>query len=257
MHNIVRLIFCTYSAGLALSTIASLRGQARFHRTNGRPPSRVFGKIQLPKLSQRSFCAVGLAFVAALLIAAAGIESRWFLAVACVLYFPYFGQIADLSYIRRKTNLAPIMLALLLCAPGITAPFSYRSPFWPVLATQIAVASVYLSAGVAKIRNSGLRWALGAQLQAYLAENYLWRDYALTARVATSRYFCTAGSSYTLCVELSFPFAIVSPILALILIASVVGMHISTHILMNIDYLRYWWPNYLPFLVPIVLSAAR
>jgi hypothetical protein len=256
LHNIVRLILCTYATGLALSAIASFRAQARFHRTNGRP-SRVFGKILLPKLSQRCFCAVGVAFIAALLTAAAGIAARWLLAVACVLYFFYFGQIISLSYIRRKTNLAPIVLALLLCAPGATAPFSDRSPFWPVLAIQIAVASVYLSAGLAKIRNSGLRWALGSQLQAYLVENYLWRDSALAGRVAASGYFCTLASSYTLCVELIFPLAIVSPVLAVILIASVIGMHISTHILMNIDYLRYWWPNYLPFLVPIVLSAAR
>jgi len=257
LSNIVRLVFSLYAAGVALSTILSLRSQAKFHRVHDQHPARIGGLVGPPRLPQPLFTTAGVVFVLALLLAATGVGTRYFAGLAIIAYFLYFSQITELSYIGRKTNLVPVILAILLCAPGVTAPFSASPPLWPVLAAQGAVACVYLSAGLAKLRNTGPGWASGRQLQAYLYSNYLWRDSRLTWRVANSRRLCTVASCATLSAELLFPLAIVSHPLALSLVAVVLAMHLGTHTLMGINYLRYWWPNILLFVIPALMAYVR
>jgi hypothetical protein len=257
LSNVVRLVFATYAAGVALSTMVSLRSQAEFYRTHAHRPARICRLVRPPRLSRPVFRTAGLAFVFALLMAAVGIAARYFAFLAIMLYFLYFSQILQLSYIGRKTNLIPIVLMILLCAPGVTAPFSTAPPVWPVLAAQAVVACVYMSAGLAKLRNTGLRWASGIQLQAYLFSNYLWRDSELTWRVAKSRRLCAAASCGTLFIELFFPLAIVSRLLALFFVTAAIILHFSTHVTMGVNYLRYWWPNFLPFIIPAIVLSVR
>jgi hypothetical protein len=257
LNNVVRLVFATYAAGVALSTMVSLRSQAEFYRTHALSPARICGLVRPPRLSQPVFCAVGLAFIFALLMAAAGIAPRYFAFLAVMLYFLYFSQILQLSYIGRKTNLIPIVLMILLCAPGVTAPLSAAQPIWPVLAAQGVVACVYVSAGLSKLRNTGLRWTSGIQLQAYMFANYLWRDSGLTWRIAKSRRLCAVASCGTLFIELFFPLAMVSRLLALFFMTAVIILHLSTHVTMGVNYLRYWWPNFLPFIIPAVVLSIR
>jgi hypothetical protein len=257
LHNIVRLVFSCYASGVALSTVVSLRSQAKFHRTHVCRPVRILAVIHVPKLSQPVFCGTGLLFIVSLLLAAAGVEMRWFTLLALILYFLYFSQIMELSYIVRQTNPIPILLAIFLLAPGVTAPLSVTPPFWPVQAAQVTVACVYFSAALAKLRNSGLNWTSGTQLQAYLLKNYLWRDSPLAWRVAHARRLCAIASSFTLCIEFFFPLAMISPALAIIFVSSVISLHLSSYFLMGINYLRYWWPNYLPFILPIMLPIMR
>lgn len=257
MHNTLRLVFLCYATGVALSTVVSFRDQAKFHRTHACRPARILGVIHVPKLSQSAFCGAGVLFILSLLLAASGVEIRWFTLLALTLYFLYFGQITELSYIVRKTNLIPIFLAIFLLAPGVTAPLSTNSPLWPVRAVEVTVACVYLSAALAKLRNSGLSWASGNQLQAYLLKNYLWRDSPFAWRMAHSRRLCAVASSFTFCIELFFPLAIISPFLAIIFVSGAIGFHLSSYFLMGVNYLRYWWPNYFPFILPIMLPIMR
>jgi hypothetical protein len=75
--------------------------------------------------------------------------------------------------------------------------------------------------------------------------------------VAQSCALCRLLSGYAIAVELAFPLALLSPVTAAACTLAAVGMHLGARGLMGIDYLRYWWPNYLPFLLPVAQVLAR
>ncbi len=179
----------------------------------------------------------GAAFIVALLGAALGIAAKLSLAAALLAYFVHFPPIHGLGYIARTSNLIPVVLAILLVAPPEQ-----------IMAVQLAVAAVYFSAGVAKLRASGLRWADGVALQGYMVQAYMWHEKPAALWISRRRWLCAGLSAVVLMWEVTFPAAIFFPHVVWIWVFVGVLFHISTSVLMRIHYWIYFGPAYFAFI---------
>ena len=233
----------------------------------------VLGVLQLPRLDSTAFFLVGLLFAACLVLSTLGWRPPIFLFAAAALYFLYFSQIFELSYVNRKTNLIPLTLLLLAVTPGIersgvrpllrwlkglpaalrgsAGPEPERVPGWPYRLYMLMISFVYLGAGISKLANGGLAWASGHGFQTYLFQNYLWNDEAITRAVAETPLLVAAMAVATFIFELGFWIVAFLPQRwwgAFVVVG--VGFHIGTGVLMSIQYWKYFLPSYAVFITP-------
>ena len=242
------ILFC---GTLAVQLLLNFHDQLRFLQTS---PTRIYGRsarllgfYDIPTLNTKQFCFTGLVFILSLLSATAGIASRWCLLVALCCYFLYFGQIISLGYVQRKTNLIPIVLLILLVSPSIGHPLQQSAPLWPVVLTKIALAQMYFSAGLQKLRRGGLRWCNGRALQAYLVHYYLWGDMPGALRLAQQPRLCVLLTSLVMTFELTFWLMLLSPPLTYGYALGGLIFHSATALTMRIHYLKYLSPVYMVF----------
>jgi len=216
--------------------------------TNGMErPAKLLGRWSVPKLSPVLFGITGIAFLLCLALAVIGVMPRLALVACCILYFLYFGQIRTLSYVVRKSNLIPQLLLVMALAPGLNRSFMETCPTWPIVIGKILVIHVYVSAGYSKLRNSGLNWATSSQLQGILLLQHMKYDIPLAVRVARNGRLCSALAILTLSHQLTFPIVLLVPSLEPYYVVTALVFHLSTRILMQIDYLTYQGPAYLIF----------
>ena len=168
--------------------------------------------------------------------------------MALIAYFFYFNPIMSLAYIQRKTNLIPLVLLILLLSPGLSQPLTQPTPIWPLWLVKAALAQIYLSAGVQKLRRSGWQWSDGNSLQAYLVEHYLWGDTPAAWWLAQRLWLCRWISRLTLIFEVSFGLILVFPALTPLYVVGGLLFHLATGLTMRIHYLIYLGPVYLVFL---------
>lgn len=242
------ILFCVT---LALQMLVNFRKQLRYFKTS---PSRIYGKppklfdyIHIPALNESQFISFGVVFIISLLLAAINVFPRVFLFVALISYFLYFNSIMSLSFIQRKTNLIPIVLLVLLFAPSINDPLNQPAISFPIVLIKIAVAQMYFSAGLQKLRRAGLRWCNGESLQAYLIEHYLWCDTRLALKLAGHKHLCMILSVLLLSFELTFWIIILLPRLTYFYIVAAFAFHLGTLLSMRINYLKYLTPVYMIF----------
>jgi hypothetical protein len=208
-------------------------------------------------LNSGQFILFGIILTASLVCAALSYSPRLFLAVALPSYFLYFNPIMSLAYVQRKTNLIPIVILVLLFAPGTGRPLTQETPVWPLWLIKIAVVQMYFSAAFQKLRHSGLRWCNGMSLRAYLMDHYLWGDSKLALELARLPAVCMALSSVILVFESTFFLILLWPQLTLIYVAVGIAFHVGILLAMRINYLKYLSPVYLVFLFDVLrqLSA--
>ena len=169
-------------------------------------PARVFGLWRIPRLSPFYFNIACGMFLFCLAFAALGIATRVWLSLAIIVYFLYFGQIRTLSYVVRKTNLIPQFLQFLALAHSArTMSLCYEYSCWPMMLLKLVVVQVYLSGAYSKLRNSGLRWASGTQLQGILIHQHLLFDIPLAFKLAGNRRLCAVFAGLVLFHQLTFP----------------------------------------------------
>jgi len=229
--------------------LVHFRDQLNFFRTEpyqiyGGPP-RLLGIFPLPHVRESLFLWAGILFIISLAAVTFNFAMQPALALAVVSFVIYFPPILPLAYIQRKVNLIPIVLAAALLAPSDLLPL-----------TRLAVALVYLSAGVEKLRTAGFRWADGESLRAYLVENYLFHSRPQTVFLIERRGLCTLLSTVVLFWELSFWLAILSPSVALIYAMFGLLFHSGTSLTMRIHYWIYFGPAYFAFFVPFLTRHA-
>lgn len=242
-----RLFLTLYCGGISLQTALHYREQLLFFRTR---PERIYGPaplllgvVPLPAVNESLFASAGIGFIATLAAAACGVAPRLMLPLALICFLIYFVPILPLGYIQRKVNLIPIVLTVLIVAPGRT-----------IRLVGIAVAMVYLSGGLEKLRHGGLCWMDGRSLQAYLIEHYLYTQRPQALWLARRPGLCQALSALVLVWELSFWLVIWFPALGWIYVPAGLAFHIGTSIAMRIHYWIYFCPVYFVFLAP---SLAR
>ena len=257
-YNGVRLFLLLYCLATALQFTLHAREQLHFWRTMprrvyGNPP-RLLGRVQLPALTEGQFLLAGGLFVAGLLGATVGILPQFFLLVALIAYFFYFNPIMPLAYIQRKTNLIPIVLLILLLSPGLSQPLAQPTPLWPLWLVKAALAQLYLSAGVQKLRRSGWQWSDGYSLQAYLVEHYLWADTPAAWWLAQRLWLCRWISRLTLIFEVSVVLILVFPALTPLYVVGGLLFHLATGLTMRIHYLIYLGPVYLVFMAEYIAA---
>jgi hypothetical protein len=245
-------LFC---AAFAFQLFINFGPQLRYFKTQ---PTRIYGKpiklfriFQLPALSENQFIFLGTALILSLVFAATGIYTRPCLIIALLCYFPYFNSIQSLAYVQRKTNLLPLVLLVLAVSPSINKALAEPSTSWELVLIKIAISQMYFSAGLQKVLHSFFNWCNGAQLQAYLLENYLWSDRRAGYLLAQKRWLCSILSMLTLVFELTFWVILFFPQLTFVYIALALFFHLGTLFTMRINYLKYLGPVYLVFFTGI------
>lgn len=267
-------LFC---GGLALQILVHFREQLEFlHRRRAfeavldlrgaygaAPP--LLGLVQVPELGATASCVVGGVLVASLVGAALGVRARLLVGVALATWFLYFGQIQELDYVRRKANLLPFVLWILLMAPGLggtgpraaaralRSPGSETTPVWPLVLVKLTLASAYFAAGVSKLLNTGWSWAGGDVLRANLAEQAIAKDLPLAAWLAGQPELCALASVATLALELGFWTVLFVPRLGPLYAVAGLSLHAGIQLSMGIPYLKYWGLVYLVFVDLAVL----
>lgn len=238
-----RLFLTLYCGSISLETALHYREQLEFFRTR---PERIYGPaplllgfIRLPSVNERLFAWAGIGFIATLAAAACGLVPRLMSIPALICFLIYFIPILPLGYIQRKVNLIPVVLTVLMAAPGRT-----------IQLVGIAVAMVYLSGALEKLRNGGIRWIDGRSLQAYLIEHYLYTQRPQALWLARRPRLCRTLSALVLVWELTFWLVIFFPAAGWIYVPVGLAFHLATAIAMRIRYWVYFCPVYFVFLAP-------
>ncbi len=249
--NHVAMFAKLFCAALLAQMLVSFGEQLRYFKTQ---PARIYGKpllllgkFRLPSLNVSQFAIIGVVLVLSLVFSLFGFYPRFFIFVALVCYFPYFNSILSLSYVQRKTNLLPFVMLVLVLSPALDAPLDEPATLWELVLIKIAVAQIYFSAGVQKLRKSGIRWLNGKSLQAYLLEHYLWNDRKIALVVASRISICSALSIFTLIFELTFWTVIFLPQMTFYFVAAALLFHCGTLFTMRINYLKYLSPVLMVF----------
>jgi len=259
--NRTRLFLILFCVVLSWQLLLAFAQQLRYFKTEperiyGGAP-RLLGRFALPSLTTGQFTALGGILLVSLLAAALNFAPRLALLTALLCYSLYFHPILSLAYVQRKTNLLPIVLVMLLFAPGIGAPLKEAAPLWPLWLIKVSVALMYFSAGLQKLRRGGLRWVDGRSLQAYLVQHYLWGDTRRALKLANQPRLCMLLSSILLLFELSFWVVLVFPRLTVFYLVAGIAFHLGTALTMRINYLKYLSPVYMVFVIDVAFQLSK
>ena len=251
-------LFC---GTLAVIVLFNFKDQLAFFRSN---PEAIYGKpikllrsYQIPRPSETLFITAGVIFIISMLMVVLGLYVKVFLALALICYFFYFNPITGLSYIQRKTNLIPLILLILLVSPNSGKALDAAATEWELILVKLALAQVYLSAGIQKIKNAGWKWGNGVALQSSLMNNYLWSDSKNGLWLAKRKGLCAFFSALTLFFELTFVLIIFVPYLTAIYVLLALLFHLVILITMRINYLKYIIPVYTVFITDLVFRIMQ
>lgn len=255
------LFLCLFTGALLLMIAYNWPGQTQFlflrNPTYTAPDA--FGFIPVPTLDPHSAIAAGAGFVLFLFLSFLGIRTRICLTLAFVCYFLYFGQLIDYTFVRRKTNLIPLVLLVLMVSPsinecGLIPARRQRDPKmaeeWPLFLVKGLVAVVYLLFGYTKLYKAGMSFAWasgGSSLQAYLLTFYLYGDMQYALWLARHPLFCEIMSWFTLVFEFSFWIILVWPRLTFYFVVAGLFFHSGIAWFMEIYYIKYFGLTYVVF----------
>ena len=249
--NHMRMFLILFCTALALQLLRHWRAQAAFFQTQPvhlyGPPPVLLGRWPMPALSEKQFLLAGGALLTGLLGALLGRATRFWLLLALLGALFYFSQILGLAWVQRKVSLLPLVLLVLLVAPGSDLALRDAAPAWPLWLIKLCLAQMYFSAGLEKLRHTGWAWADGTSLQAYLVEHHLWGDTPQALWLAQRLWLCRVLSVLTLAFELSFWLLLLWPMLRWLYAPAGLLFHLGTALTMRIHYLRYLGPVYLVF----------
>ncbi len=249
--NHIRIFLTLFCSSLTVLLLVSLRQQWLFFNSRPAiiysPPKPVLNRITLPQLNLFQFQLISIILIISLITAALGILPRLFILLALIFYFPYFGHIMHLEDVRRKTNLIPVILLILLVSPSIDASWLQPVPQWPLLLVKIALIQMYVSAAFQKLQRTGIRWANGRCLQAYLVEQYLWGDTENALRLAKKPLLCALASAMVLLFQLTIWMILFWPEMTIYYVLAGLIFHLGTAISMHINYIKYLTPVYMVF----------
>ena len=239
--QVFRAAYCDLIALLVVTQMGRHRVFLSTRGTLDHGAARVLDVLPLPRLRGPAFLVAGVVLVLSLICVGLQFAPRVAAGVSLAAYFLYFGQITDLEDVRRKTNAIPLVLVVL----GSSQPA--RESLSLLLIKVIAVQP-YLSAGIEKLRKSGLQWADGIGLRTDLVEHHLWSDSPLALwlahRLTLSRWFAGA----TLFIELTIWIVLLVPALGPVYAIAVLALHAGIWRALRINYLRYFAPIHLqPF----------
>jgi hypothetical protein len=252
--GVFRLVYCVTLAVIVGCRHRDQLQYLRLARVVERP-ARILDRLPLPRLSDAQFNSAGGMLVGLLALGAFGPYSGVCLMAAVPVYFLYFGQILSLSYVARKTNLIPQILLVLAVSSLMRDPGGETS--WALTLTKAILVQVYLSAASTKLRGGLRRWLSGEQLQGALLFHDAHYNIPLARRLAELRWLCACLTVATLVHQLTFWIVLIQPAVAPGYVSAAMAFHVSTLVLMRIDYLTYQGPAYLVFCVGPLRDALQ
>jgi len=246
---------------LAIIVLLNFKNQLAFFRSKPESiygkPIKLFRAFQIPRPTDGQFIILGAVFILSLLMVVLGLYPKVFILIAIVSYFFYFNPITGLSYIQRKTNLVPLVLLILLVSPHTGKPLDVPATQWELVLVKLALAQVYFSAGVQKLKSAGWKWADGTALQSSLVGNYLWSDSKPALLLAKNKRLCALFSTITLLFELTFFVIIFIPWLTAFYVLLALSFHLVILMTMRINYLKYMIPVYAVFITDLLFLVRQ
>lgn len=200
-------------------------------------PARALGVAFAPT---ETLIWVQRAFILALALSCVGLATRASTAAAAVLGYYVLG-VYTFGREAHAEAIAVSLMAIMACSRAGDALSLDRALFlrsrpppapsgeyrWPIQAARLAIAFVFLGAGISKFRHSGLAWITTDNLRNWIVE----RTYdqgrvrsGLSTWVGRSPLLCKLLAAGTVALECLFPLALFSRRAALVLIPAAVGM---------------------------------
>ncbi len=196
-------------------------------------PRSFFAWLSLPMPSWDVMGWLVTAFEISIILAALGLLTRLAILTAFVLGLYVLGLQFNYGYLHWAHAIVPIVVGILALAPCgdalsldalvrrvatakvVQAGGQYR---WPVQLVRLVFVTVFLAAGLAKLRQAGLEWVLSDTLRNYFLENqYVFRSEGATAWshlladwLVVRPGLCRVLAGMALAVELGTPAALFS-----------------------------------------------
>lgn len=196
-------------------------------------PRSFFDWLSLPMPNWEVLAWLVTAFEISVILAAVGLLTRLATLTAFALGLYVLGLQFNYGYLHWAHAIVPIVMGILALSPcgdalsldalvrrvitGKTAKTGgqYR---WPIQLVRLVFVTVFLAAGLAKLRQSGLEWVLSDTLRNYFLENqYVFRSegatvwgYLLADWLIVRPGLCRVLAVAVLAVELSAPAALFS-----------------------------------------------
>lgn len=194
---------------------------------------------------------VWLAWITICLLVFVGIGLFTRIALACLVPLLFFEDALVMSFGKTSHATIPVLWAFLFFAMSpcdrrlsVDAwirrsrgndPGPDASPYarWPIELLYVVLSAFYFSAGLSKLRVSGLRWADGSTLQYHL----LHKQIPLGLELAELPWLCAAASTLVLLWQLGFPLGLHRRFRPFCLMGGL-AFHIGTGLFMDI----WFWP---------------
>jgi hypothetical protein len=151
----------------------------------------------------------------------------------------FFLGILTVSHAGRVWSVDAWLAAWRGQADPPAASSEYR---WPVTLMQALMATVFMAAGIAKLRQSGLAWVFSDQLQNLLLDSYyVGREMPTDLGRWIGQYplLCRFLAGMTVFVELTAPLALLSRRYRWFVIPSLFGMQLGIYVVMGITFWQF------------------
>jgi hypothetical protein len=189
-----------------------------------------------------------------------GLRTRLSTAVACVLGIYLTGLPYNLGKINHQ--MAAVCIGLVVMAVSqcgrvcsldrfisrCTGKISNLTPsaeyFWPIQLMRVVVCLVFFTAGLNKLRESGLAWITSETLQMYLLQ----MGAPLGLWLAQWSWLCHILAAFAIIVEFLHPLSLASKRLAILWIPAGISLFIGIRLMMGISFLPlilvhlFWLP---------------
>lgn len=207
----------------------------------------------MPRFTQLGAGVVGCVLITSLVMDATFVSSAA-LGIAALSSLFYFAQVIDLPEIRRKANTVPVILGILAVsgsAQEVDSPIGCTA----LLVVELVVVQIYFSAGLMKLRTSGLAWVDGRTLRSSLVHSHLRDGNRAALALAAHLGVCRVAAISLLLFELTFWMVIPFPALTAPYLLAALAFHLATAMLMRIHYWLFLGPAYLVF-APLLFRQA-
>jgi len=235
-------------------------------------PLPLFSVLHLKALSPDVLGVMQVVWRAALALSAVGLFTRTSTIVSTALGVYLLGLPHNFGQTYHFDAVLVIAMAVLACSragdacsidaslrdgPRLTWSSEYT---WPIRAIWVAVALVFFSAGLAKLRYGGLAWITSDNMSILLTRALYHVSDAdpLTSIglwIAAHRWLAHTLAAAAVVTEVAFPLALISRSARLVLVPAAIGMLITIRLLMGPTFGGFLIVNV--FWVPWYLVAAR
>jgi hypothetical protein len=221
-------------------------------------PIWLFAWLPGPVVSSDFMAGAQLAFMAALALCCVGLCFRWSSIAAFALGLVVYGLPHCFGKVGHAQTLSVFVLGIFALSHaahawsldawisrlrGRPVPPQISSEYqWPVRLMQALMATVFLAAGLAKLRHSGLAWIYSDHMQNTLLECYYLGKTPPTRLgpwVAQQPLLPNLLAGVSLVAELTAPVALLSRRYRWLVIPSLAGMQLGIYYVMGISFWHY------------------